>query len=140
ASRYRQQARLGKACAMFRDKRRDDAQVIFESLADDPHLGAEARLWLGAIHKAGHDWEKAAAAMLVAARREPDHPRCAELLFHVADSYRMAGKQADAVKLYDEILTRWPKHALGADCQLGKLRAAAAAGDHEQVAAVSKRI
>jgi TolA-binding protein len=139
-SRYRPSARLGKGCALFRDRKHDDAQAIFESLADDKQLGVEARLWLGAIHKARRNWETAAATMLEAARREPDHPRCPELLFHVADCQRMAGQHAEATKMYDEVLERWPKHALTADCLLGKLRAAAAAGDHERIAALAERI
>ncbi len=139
-SRYRQPARLGKACALFRDKRHDDAQAIFESLADDGQLGVEARLWLGAIHKARRSWDTAAATMLDAARREPDHPRCPELLFHAADCQRMAGKHAEAVKHYDELLERWPKHSLAVDCLLGKLRAASAGGDHQKITALAEQM
>lgn len=138
--RYRQQARLGKGCSLFRDERHEEAEEIFESLTEDKQLGVEARLWLGAIHKARRSWDAAAAIMLEAARAEPDHPRCAELLFHVADCQRMAGKHAEAVKYYDELLDRWPKHSLTADCLLGKLRTAAAASDHAQLAALAVRI
>ena len=60
---------------MFREKRQDDAQVIFQSLADDPQLGAEARLWLGAIYKARRDWETAAASE-VETSACTDSPRC----------------------------------------------------------------
>jgi TolA-binding protein len=138
--RYSQAARLGKACALYRDKQPEEAQGIFESLADDPRLGGEARLWLGAIHKNSKNWDTAAATLLEGARRDPDHPRAAELLFHAADSLRMAGKYAEAVQYYDELLDRWPKHSLAVDCWQGKLRAASATSDHDSITAIATQI
>lgn len=130
ASSWNAQARLGRAWALMKLLRRDQAKPLLESLAADPSVGLQARYWLGLIQKADGDAPAAAATLLDAANAAGDDPLAPAMRFHAGDALLLGGQVEAAAREFDAVVV-WHdgNHEWLDDALCGKLRAAIKAGD-----------
>ncbi|HEV3022212.1 MAG TPA: tetratricopeptide repeat protein, partial [Pirellulales bacterium] len=132
-SEWNDKAALAVGQTQFYLRKFDLAKARFESLADHPELGLEARYWLGLIDKELRNWDTAADRLLATAAAAEAHPLAPAVRFHAGDALLHAGKPADAAKQFDLVIERWPQNEFVDDCWLGKIQAAFSLDDSAKV-------
>ncbi|HEY5312916.1 MAG TPA: tetratricopeptide repeat protein [Pirellulales bacterium] len=118
-------ARLGHAQALFQLKQLTPARSLLENLSGAPGMHVEASYWLGLVQAAQHDYPLAAAT-LTGIGAPVDNPLAAAIAFHAGDAWLHAGKTTDALRLFDQVISSWPKSEFADDALLGRARAALA--------------
>ena len=93
--------RLGLGRALLGSGEHQKAQSVFEKLASDEPLRAEATYWLGITHKAREDWNVAAETLASAAKAYPEHELTGSMVYHAADAFIRAENSAKAVELIE---------------------------------------
>jgi TolA-binding protein len=121
-------ARLGQAQALFKLEKLTPARSLLESLAGAAGMHIEASYWLGLVQAEQHDYP-VAAATLAGIAAPADHPLAAAIAFHTGDAWLRAGKTADALRLFDQVISTWPTSEFADDALLGRARAALADDD-----------
>ncbi|HEX3659338.1 MAG TPA: tetratricopeptide repeat protein [Pirellulales bacterium] len=118
-------ARLGQAQALFKLKQLTPARSLLENLTGASGMHVEASYWLGLVQAEQHDYP-VAAATLARIAAPADHPLAAAIAFHTGDAWLRAGKTTDALRLFDQVVSSWPKSEFADDALLGRARAALA--------------
>jgi TolA-binding protein len=132
-SEWKDKAALAVGQTLFYLRKFDEAAARFESLAERPEVGLEARYWMGLIDKEQRNWDAAAARLLATAALAEGNPLAPALWYHAGDALLHAGKPADAAKQFDGVIERWPQSEFVDDCWLGKIQAAFSADDPQKV-------
>ena len=134
-SPWKDKAAFAAGQSLFYTKKYDQAKVRFEALAREasegqPDVALEAKYWLGLVLKAQRNWDAAAECLLSNAAASDQHPLAPAIHFQAGDTLVHAGRIAESAGQFDLVIQRWPQSEYVDDCQLGKIHATLAAGNH----------
>ncbi|MBN1910782.1 MAG: tetratricopeptide repeat protein [Pirellulales bacterium] len=104
-SPWRGRAALGRAAALKRLERFDEAKAILVRLTGDRQLGVEAQYWIGLIELDRRQWKAAAETMRKLARENPRHKLAPAFHFYAGDALMRADRPEEASKEFDAALT-----------------------------------
>lgn len=131
-SSRRSAARLGYGWTLLKLGRLTEARSVFQSVASDAHVAAEARYWLGLTQKSQKEWRAAAQTLVQTAEDYPNHKLTAALRFHAGDALLWAGDFAAAEEELDRVIdskdARWVD-----DAARGKVQVALRQKDHAAI-------
>lgn len=142
-SNWQAMARLGRSWALLKLNKSAEAKAFLERIASDPHVGPEARYWLGLAQKSEKNWRAAAQTLLDAAAANPKHKLAPAMRFHAGDALLRADDFPAAVEQFDKVLTsssdnEWLEQALRGKIQV-ELRSKDYAGMDRDAADFVKR-
>lgn len=132
-SELRAKAQLARGWALFHLARYDEADTLFQAIVDHPQWGVEAGYWLGLVAKAQRKWSAAAERLQACAARAGDSPLAPAIHFHVGDALIRSGNAAAGLAELTACEAADTNAEWADDCQLARIQAALAAGDHELV-------
>ncbi|MBX3411906.1 MAG: tetratricopeptide repeat protein [Pirellulales bacterium] len=132
-SAARAKTQLARGWALFHLERYDEAEALFAALTEHPQWGLEASYWLGLVAKAEGQWSSAAERLQACAARAGDAPLAAAIHFHAGDALIRSGNPAAGVEELDRCEAVDSGAEWADDCQLARIQAALADGDHELV-------
>lgn len=133
-SRLRFRAALAAAQSLYQLRQLDEAQPILEALAEQAEVGLEARYWLGLTLEARRDWPAASETLLAVAEAAAPNDRVAPAArFHAGEALLRGEKPDEAERQFQLVIERWPESEFAARALVGRIQAALARGQHQQV-------
>lgn len=101
-------ARLNHGFSLFEINQYAKAAEQFAIAEKDPKQAVEGEYWRGRCLSALGQYTESAALFKALYAKNEEHRLAGEVLFHLADSEQHLGNQAEAQKLFLEVLKRFP--------------------------------
>ena len=98
------EARQGRGWALFKLKRFDEAQAVFQSIAGDAALGYTAHFWIGLCQKAREDWPAAAKTLATLADSDAKNSQVWEVRVHAGGALMHTRDLEGAQRQFDLVL------------------------------------
>jgi TolA-binding protein len=134
-SKLLDRVRLSRGWALYRLDRLDEAQRVFESLADAKTVAIDARYWLGLTLKARRQWQSAAKTLgdLATEKLAEVSSDLPAIVYHAGDAARLAEQYDDAARHFNRVLDRHQRSDWVDDALLGLMQIAWEQRNHGEI-------